>query len=164
MNLRANLRRLFSVQKLPWFFAVAGVLGPVLFFIISGYTLDTDWHPWFITTTYIPYAMASTVIFGINVAFIRRDMRNGRLPTAWLVALTYATGYFVLLFWGATMLVLVNNFYLHADGSFFTRRVGFALIGSGLAGDGVAAIFGFIGFRRGLLGKRIHPWIWSRRR
>lgn len=154
--------RIFS--NLPRVFIAAGILAPLLFYLMAGFTLDTPWHKWITATTFTPYAIASTIIFGGNIIFVRRDMIAGRLPTTWLVTLTYATGFFAILLWGACISTLVSNFYLHSEGSFTTRRIGFALMGAGLAGDGIAAIVLVVGLKKRLLKKRIHPWVWHRTR
>lgn len=158
----AVIRKL--IDNLPWAFVLAGITMPIAFYFISGYVLDTEFDKYFRMGTFLPYAAFSTVLFTGNVMFILLDLRNGRLPSAWLVTLTYATFFFMLLLWGSSFLTIVNGFFPEFENSFTARRVGHALIGSGLAGDGLAAFTLIVGWRRGLLGRRIHPWIWTTHR
>lgn len=152
------------IDNLPLVFLAVGVTMPVLFYFISGHMLDTELDKYFRLGTFLPYAMFSSVLFIGNVMFVSRDLRNGRLPSAWLVTVTYGTFFFAMLLWGSTGLTAVNGFFPTFENSFTARRLGHALIGSGLAGDGVAALSFIVGWRRGLLGRRIHPWIWTTHR
>ena len=152
------IRKLF--ERLPLLFLVGAPLAG-LFWFLAPYDFEASSGP-FRIVLYAFYASSVTAITFTYFRFIRNA--EGKVA-AWLVIAFYVEAFFNLTLLGILTLLVVR--YLHPGGYGFEATLAFraiyGLIGASATATFIGAAAALVGYRRGLLGRRIEPFPFGRK-
>lgn len=151
-----------AFERLPLIFLVGAPLAGVAWFL-APYDLEAASGP-FRLALYALYALSVAAIAFTYYRFIRKS--SDGLVAAWLVIAFYLEVFFGLTLLGILTLLTIR--FVHPDPVGFEAalvvRAIYGLIGASATSTTIGAVAALVGYRRGLLGRRIRPFPFGRKK